>query len=588
MKPLWCRSVKRTAIAILATSTLRCTVVAAGPRMAGKMLPTGGRRRTPGAGNAALLTLLLTQSAAAGSQIPVAYADLPNIVFILADDIGYGDVSSYGGQLETPNIDLLAETGMRFTDAHAPAALCAPTRFSLMTGSYPYRNGRPGGSWDINFSSGFSAGTEHLAAGRHVTVGEILQRAGYRTAFIGKKHLGGDVFDLDGHVIRDKDRLNRMDFSRGIRNGINDHGFDYSYGLTSGIQHEPFAYFENGRYLPVDPGDRPDNSSTVLRLNGRYEIGDNGISEIVEAPEIPARVDRNYDSSQAGPMLTNKALAFIDAHVRNERTSGRNRPFALYFASQAIHVPHTPPVDFDGDPAEIDFPVADRTGGPTTDMILELDLQVGALIGKLEALGELADTLIFFTSDNGALPPNVADYGTRTHDSNGPWRGYKASIYEGGHRVPFIVRWGDGTPARSKIPPGTVSDQIVINHDWVATIYALTGINMDPDQAMDSASLWPILLGDVDWPVHDFILYQAGFAQHGAIREREYVLVIDERRMATEFYDLDADPVQASNLIGVTEHQERVADMHRKYLYHHDRDNTTFDEPRTTPARLKP
>lgn len=521
------------------------------------------RGRAPGLLATAALALLTAAGAVASpgaEQKPEPKPPLPNILFVLADDVGYGDVSVYGGNLPTPNIDALAKAGMRFTDAHSPAALCAPSRFSLMTGSYPYRNGRPGGSWDINFSSGFSTGADHLAEGRHLTVGEILQRAGYRTGFIGKMHLGGDVHDAEGQPITEKARLNEMDFSRGIRDGINAHGFDYSFGLTSGIQHEPYAYFENGR----------------------YEVGPNGVSEIVEAANIPARADRQYNSSQVGPMLIDKALAFIDTHLQENRASGRARPFALYYSSQAIHVPHTPPIDFDGDPATLDQPVAGVTGGATLDMLHELDLQVGVLLDKLETAGVLDNTLVIFTSDNGGLKPGTVDYGERAHDSNGPWRDYKASIYEGGHRVPFIARWGDGTPAGSKIQPGSVSDHTIVNHDWVATVYDITGQRMAPDQVMDSASLLPTLLGHSDEPVHGFILYQAGYAYTGAIREGPHVLVVDKNNQATELYDLDADPGQAHNLIDAPDRQPRIEQLHRTFLRHNDHDPETFNEPRTT------
>jgi arylsulfatase A len=508
---------------------------------------------------------------------------LPNVVFFLADDAGYGDVGIYGGVVPTPNIDRLARDGMRFTDAHSPAALCAPSRFSLLTGSNPYRNGRPGGSWDINFSSGFTAGAEHLQEGRHLTAGEILQRAGYRTAFLGKGHLGGSVYDTSGKVIREKDALNTMDFSRGIRDSLNEHGFDYSLLLASGIQHEPYAFFENGRYLPIDPESPPDNRSTVLRTDGRYEVTNNGISEIVEAAKIPARCDINYDSSQAGRILTEKGVQFIDDHLALNRREGRDRPFLMYFASQAIHVPHTPPIDFDGDPEVLDRPVEGVTGGRTSDVLYELDMQLGTLVAKLRDEGLLENTIIFFTSDNGALWPNVVQYGDPRHDNNGPFRDYKASVYEGGHRVPLIVRWGDGTPAGSKIAPGSVSDHLVVNHDWVATMYELTGQEMAEDQAMDSASLVPILTGRQKGPLHEFVIYQAGFAYDGAIREGSMVLLVDRKNEATELYDLATDIGQERNLIADPKYAGEVARLRAKFLRYNDHDNTTFDEPRTTP-----
>ena len=508
---------------------------------------------------------------------------LPNVVFFLADDVGYGDVGVYGGVVPTPNIDRLARDGMRFTDAHSPAALCAPSRFSLLTGSNPYRNGRPGGSWDINFSSGFSTGSAHLREGRHLTAGEILQRAGYRTAFLGKGHLGGDVYDTSGKLIREKDAINTMDFARGIRDSLNEHGFDYSFLLPSGIQHEPYAFFENGKYVPVDPTSPPDNRSTILRKDGRYQITNNGFSEIVEAAQVAARCDVHYDSSQAGRILTAKGLQFIDDHLALNRREGRNRPFMMYFSSQAIHVPHTPPIDFDGDPKVLDRPVQGITGGRTSDVLYELDLQLGAIVAKLREAGLLENTIIIFTSDNGALWPNVVQYGDPRHDNNGPFRDYKASVYEGGHRVPFIVRWGDGTPAGSKVAPGTVSDQLIVNHDWVATMYELTGQNMAADQAMDSASLMPILTGKQKGALHEFVIYQAGFAYDGAIREGNMVLLVDKDNKATELYDLSKDIAQEHNLIADPKYTDEVTRLRAKFLKYNDHNDKTFDEPRTTP-----
>jgi arylsulfatase A-like enzyme len=243
-----------------------------------------------------------------------------------------------------------------------------------------------------------------------------------------------------------------------------------------------------------------------------------------------------------------------------------------------------PPRDFDGDPATMDEPVAGTTGGATSDMVRELDLQVGALLDRLRAAGVLEDTLIFFTSDNGALWPHVADYGDAAHDNNGPWRDYKASIYEGGHRVPFIARWGDGSAEGSKIEPGSVSDHTIVGQDWVATMYELTGQPMADDQAMDAASLLPLLLGQNDDPVHEFVLYQAGFAFDGAIRQGDYVLMIDKDNEATELYDLANDQAQANNLIEQPEYGDLIGILRERFIRHNDHDSNTFHEPRTTPA----
>ena len=529
------------------------------------------------------LALLAGVATSAAGAAP-GRADLPNVVFILADDLGYGDLGVYGGRVPTPNIDRLAREGLRFTDAHSPSALCAPSRFSLLTGSNPYRNGRPGGSWNINFSCAFHAGAEGVAAGRHLTVAEVARRAGYRSAFIGKMHLGGCVYDTAGRVIHEEPDLRHMDLGRGVDHFLTDHGFDYALGLASGIQHEPFAYIENGAFKPIDPHDPPDNRSARVWTNGTYTIGANGTSEIVEHPqERPGIGDRRYDSSQVGIVLSDSAVGFIDRHLKLDREAGKERPFLLYYASQAIHVPHTPPIRFGGGPAGDGVPVAGTTGGATSDMIVELDLQVGKIMRKLEEAGLTRNTLVFFASDNGALWPSSAHYGDPLHDNNGPFRDYKASVYEGGHRVPFIVRWGDGSRKGSRIRPGTVSDELVLCQDWIATLYDLIGQDIDADQAMDSASLLPLLLGRQPRgrPLHEFVIYQAGYAYDGAIRRGRHVLVVDRNNEATELYDLAADPAQERNLITDRAHARLVADLKAEFLRHNDHQDATR-EPRTT------
>lgn len=504
---------------------------------------------------------------------------LPNVIMILADDIGYSDLGIYGGKIPTPNLDRLARRGMRFTDAHSPAALCAPSRFSMLTGSYPYRSYNPGGAWNTNRPSIFSDPMKQTEAGRQVTVAEIMQKAGYRTAFFGKSHLGGDIRDERGDLIRKPKDIARMDLSRGVHNSINEYGFDYSYSLPSGIQHEPFAFFENGDFAPFDPEKPADNRSARMWVNGRYNMSDNGTSEIVEHKKSPGIGDVDYDSSQVGIMLTRRAVRFIDDHLARNKAEKRDRPFMLYFASQAIHVPHTPPKDFDGNADEINEKVMGVTGGATGDFIYELDMQVGKLLQKLEEEGLAENTIVFFTSDNGALWPRVCDYGTVEHDNNGPLRDYKASVYEGGHRVPFIVAW----PGRIKA--GSVSDELVLAQDWVATMYELTGQDMAEDQAMDSASLLPLITGKKRdrSPLHPFVIYQAGYAMDGAIRQGKWVLLVDRENRATELYDLDNDLAQERNMIDLPEHEALVKELHARFLRHNDHNNATRD-PRTTEA----
>jgi len=503
---------------------------------------------------------------------------LPNVIFILADDIGYGDLGCYGGKIPTPNLDELAAGGIRFTDAHSPAALCAPSRFSMLTGSYPYRSYQAGGAWNTNSASIFSDPENHTEAGRKITIGEVLQNAGYKTAFFGKSHLGGDIVDKDGNIIRDQKQISKMDISKGVHNSINEYGFDYSYSLPSGIQHEPFAFFENGNFAPFDSNKPADSTSTKLWLNGRYKMT-NGISEIVEHSKKPGIGDVDYNSSQTGIMLVDKAIQFIDKHLAANKNQEQDLPFLVYYASQAIHVPHTPPNDFDGDDSELNEKVVGMTGGPTGDFVYELDMQVGKLLQKLEEEGLSENTIVFFTSDNGALWPNICDFGDPEHDNNGPFRGYKAGIYEGGHRVPFIINWP------GKIKEGTVSDEAVLAQDWVATMYEISEQNMQEDQAMDCTSLLPLITGakSDETPVHPFIIYQAGYAYDGAIREGDWVLLVDRENTATELYNLESDLAQENNLIENPEHANLIQRLKEKFLKHNDHKNETL-EPRTTVA----
>ncbi len=503
---------------------------------------------------------------------------LPNVIFILADDIGYGDLGCYGGKIPTPNLDKLAADGIRFTDAHSPAALCAPSRFSMLTGSYPYRSYKAGGAWNLNSVSIFSDPFEHTQASRKITIGEVLQNVGYRTSFYGKSHLGGDARDSEGNLIRKEKDISTMDLSKGVHNSINEYGFDYSYFLPSGIQHAPFAFFENGFYTPFNLSKPADNRSTKMWVNGRYEM-ENGTSEIVEHGKNPGIGDVDYNSSQTGIMMLNKSLRFIDNHLLQNQTNGEDRPFLIYFASQAIHVPHTPPNDYDGDDLEINEKVRGITGGATGDFVYELDMQVGKLLQKLEDEGLTENTIIFFTSDNGALWPRICDFGNPEHDNNGPLRGYKASVYEGGHRVPFIIKWP------GKVKPGVVSDEPILAQDWVATMYEITNQNMQEDQAMDCTSLLPLITGTKkdNSPVHPFLIYQAGHAYDGAIREGDWVLLVNRESKATELYNLETDLAQEQNLIEKPEHQELIERLRLKFLKHNDHKNETL-EPRTTVA----
>lgn len=385
-------------------------------------------------------------------------APRPNILYLMADDIGWGDFQCYHakGRVPTPNIDRLARAGMRFTDAHTPAALCAPTRYAVATGNYTWRGRQPGGTWGWNQAPGFLPGQK--------TVGHLLQEAGYRTGLFGKLHFGG-VFEDNG--------AGKPDFSRPMKVGPREWGFTYSYVLLGGHQAPPYCFFENNR---VD-GD----GSKVTQL-GAGPL--NGGIIAAAGPGLP-----DWDSRQVGGRLLEKVLAFIDAE--------KGRPFYVHLSTDGAHGPYTPPDTLAGTPVKGETKMT-----PKTDMAFEVDVIVGKLVEALEKRALLDSTLLVVTSDNGGIPVDRAAHG---HDAVGGLRGSKSYIWEGGHRVPFLAMW------KGRVPAGEVRHQLLGTHDIVPTFVELAGGTFSADQMLDSVSLAPVLLGTRgdDRPVRETLLIQS-------------------------------------------------------------------------------
>ena len=471
--------------------------------------------------------------------------DQPNIVFILGDDLGIGDVGltkSASSPIPTPNIDALARQGMTFTNANTSASVCAPSRYSALTGNYTFRGRDKWGVWIYNYVSNLLAGQK--------TAGDVLRAAGYETAYVGKTHLGGDFYQKNSNQFyRGKDG-SQVDFTRQFQNGVLDHGFDYSYILTNGVQNEPYAFFENDKFLPLNP-----NQPNMVLL----PAGQKGNSIVLTA----GYGDANWDSSLAGPRLLQKAVGFIDRHYTQY---GREKPFFLYLSTEAIHVPNTPPTSFDG------FPVKGVTGiDAKADMIYEFDLEVGEIVSALQQRGLANNTLIIVTSDNGGTAsPAHLKVG---HDSVGGLRGRKTSIYQGGYRVPFIAKWGDGTLAGSHIRPGTRSSQLIMQQDWVSAIYHLTGQAIPADQALDSLNILPILLGQQPDGVaarDEMLIQAAGWdvnAKWRGIQMGDWVLILNASGAPIELYNVATDPKQQTNLRSDPAQGSRVTTMAARFDY---------------------
>jgi arylsulfatase A-like enzyme len=393
-------------------------------------------------------------------------AERPNIILIYADDLGYGDVGCYGAtKVKTPNIDRLAKEGLRFTDSHSASATCTPSRYALLTGEYAWRK-KGTGVLPGNASLIVTPGRKTLAA--------ELKRAGYATGVVGKWHLGLGT--------------GAIDWNGEIKPGPLEVGFDYGFIVPATGDRVPCVYVENHRVFGLDPadpirvsygqpiGELPTGNANPEQLklhpsHGHDQTIVNGISRI--GYMTGGKSALWVDEDMAG-VLTRKATSFIEEHA--------SAPFFLYFATHDIHVPRVPNARFTGK----------TEMGPRGDVIAQLDWCVGEILETLDRRGLANDTLIIFSSDNGP----VVDDGYRddavkrlgTHRPAGPLRGGKYSAFEGGTRVPFLVRW----PARVK---PAVSNALVCQIDLLASLASLVGQKLGDEDAPDSVDVLSALLG---------------------------------------------------------------------------------------------
>ena len=490
------------------------------------------------------------------APFPARAQSRPNVVLIYADDLGYGDVSAYGRpgpgrRLQTPNIDRLAREGLRFTDAHAPAATCTPSRYAMLTGEYAWR--KPG--------TGVLPGDAALIVepGRP-TLASLFQRAGYATGVVGKWHLG--LGPTGG-----------PDWNGEIRPGPLDIGFDSAFIMAATGDRVPTVYVENRRVANLDPrdpikvqygaplGDGPTGRGNpdLLKVHpshGHDQTIVNGISRIGYMTGGKAAL---WNDEEMGDVFTRKATAFIEQH--------RARPFFLFFSLHEPHVPRVPHPRFAGA----------TPMGPRGDAIAQLDWSVGEVLATLDRLKLANDTLVLFTSDNGP----VLDDGYRDdaveklgdHAPAGPFRGGKYSTFEGGTRVPFLVRW----PARVK--PG-LSDALVSQVDFVASFAALVGQPAPGASAAarsesqapkaDGENVLPALLG-ASKTGRTLLVEQAGARL--ALRQRHWKYIPPsqgpriQQNTNTEtgndpqpqLYDLSSDPGERHNVAAA--HPDRVREL---------------------------
>ena len=461
----------------------------------------------------------------------------PNIVIILADDIGYGDFGCYGAtKISTPNIDKVAAAGMRFTDGYATASTCTPTRFALLTGRYAWRQAG---------TAILPGNAPALIAEGTPTVGSLLQQAGYHTGIVGKWHLG-------------LGREGPTDYNKEIDVGPRTAGFDYSFIIPATGDRVPCVYLEDHKVVNYDPAD-------PILLDFKSNIGDSPTAKT--RPELVRPDHRGPDEIRAGTIingicrigfmtggrtalwqddsiadtLVNKAVTFLEKN--------RNDPFFLYLSTHDVHAPLAPNPRFLGT----------SQSGKRGDTAQQFDWCVGQVTATLDRLGLTDNTLLLIASDNGGGQEYQWQEQEFGHRVNGPLRGYKVTQYEGGVRVPFIVRWP------GKVPP-SVCHQTVALVDCLATMAAIAEVPLPPAAGPDSFNFLPTLL-DPTKPTRDHLITQGGVASNPQcarqIRVGNWKLITNPKEPAkSELYNLETDPGEQHNL--AAGQPELVADLTRR------------------------
>ncbi len=449
---------------------------------------------------------------------------LPNIIIILADDLGYGDLKSYNTNslVPTPNLDKLAAEGIRLTDAYCPVSVCSPSRYALMTGTYPWRSWKKSGVMTNYEPSMIDSG--------QLTLPEMLRQAGYFTAGFGKWHLGTTFPTLDGQKpvgygkFKAENNGANLDFSQPVSDGPLDHGFDHWLGFSC--------------------------ASECWILEGKQVIG--ALQHDLYTTDAAPGADRlrQVPLEDYLPFITNKSLEFL----RNRAAEDSGTPFFLYYAPYVPHIPLAVSPAFQGT----------TEAGQYGDYVSELDHCVGQLLGTLDSLGLAENTLVLFASDNGSqfvITSNELDLSQASnsrnedleatksidgHYPNAPLRGTKWTAWEGGVRTPLIARWPGHFPA------GAISHQLFALNDVMATLAAVVDYPVPDDAAQDSYDLLPVLKGENE-NIRTAVVVQASNGTYG-LRWNNWKYVEGEKDDPPQLYDLSMDESESTNL-----HAERPA-----------------------------
>jgi arylsulfatase A len=484
------------------------------------------------------ITLLVAATCVAGLSARAGDpAALPNVVILYADDMGYGDLGANNPQskIPTPHLDRLATEGLRFTDAHSSSGICTPSRYALLTGRHHWRD----------FHGIVNSFGKPVFKPDQLTLPEMLRRRGYATACIGKWHLGWnwDAIRRPGSPPKSIAHGD-FDWSRPIPGGPCDHGFDTYFG-DDVINFPPYTWIENDHVTAAPDTMLADGPANPSEGNWECRPG-------------PAR--RDWDFHRVLPTLTDRTVAFVRGRRRDPR------PFFLYVPLPSPHAPIIPNDAF----------IGRSQAGAYGDFVVQTDDACGRVLEALRETGLDANTVVVFTADNGAEHYAYARDERFDHWSSGPFRGVKRDLYEGGHHVPFLLKW----PGVTK--PGTVTDALVSQVDLMATLAAATGTQLPPDAAADSHDLLPWLTGRSHAPPRTALVHNTNPEQY-AIRDGAWLLVdgptgvMEPRQRSApaawlekhgyppedgqpvELYDLAQDVGQRHNL--AADHPDKVAEL---------------------------
>ena len=457
-------------------------------------------------------------------------SSMPNIVFILADDMGYGDLACQNSEskIPTPYLDKFAAEGMRFTDSHSPSAVCTPTRYGILTGRYCWRTQLKSSvlwPWD-----------KSLIEKDRLTVPKMLKEAGYATACVGKWHLGWEWPTKDNSSINDSLKIGKhnaklrtefgkkIDFTRPIKGGPLGAGFDYYFG-DDVPNFPPYTFIENDRVVEQPTAVKPDS---MFGAAGPMQPG--------------------WKLDAVMPAITDRAVKYID-----ERAGTKDEPFFLFFTLTAPHTPIAPAAEFKGK----------SQAGDYGDYVYQVDHSIGQVLESLKRNGLADNTLVIMTSDNGSparsgenmngAVNSVRKFG---HNPSRPWRGVKSDAWDGGHRVPFIARWP------KNIPGGTVNDELICHADFMSTVAAIIGAKLPAGAAEDSYNILDALKGkQLDKPIRQAVVHHSGGGMF-CVRQGKWKLIFGlgpagfsgpKRKPKPgepdgQLYDMAADPQEKNNV----------------------------------------